>query len=241
MTSRSWGPPCEPPAHPSKQRSRRWVRESRGRAGSDTWIGERDLYGSQRDPRGEHHSRAGTENTLPGGSRGWTGADHRTSHSPCPISLQLPQTGLPNTGQMRTEWRYILKRSYFSLLSRFCFFSTILRLLFISPRRLHHNVPESSYARGSQFTVRRAAARPAGRQAPRAERGCSNHQEGEGNPARWPSLPPKEVSVCAVFKPASLQPPGEGLLCRLGVGVSQRFLTLKAETKQVPRHAIQFT
>lgn len=26
-----------------------------------------------------------------------------------------------------------------------------------------------------------------------------------------------------------------------GVGVSQRFLTLKAETKQVPRHAIQFT
>lgn len=241
MTSHSWGPPCEPPAHPSKQRSRRWVRESRGRAGSDTWIGERDLYGSQRDPRGEHHSRAGTENTLPGGSRGRTGADHRTSHSPCPISLQLPQTGLPNTGQMRTEWRYILKRSYFSLLSRFCFFSTILRLLFISPRRLHHNVPESSYARGSQFTVRRAAARPAGRQAPRAERGCSNHQEGEGNPARWPSLPPKEVSVCAVFKPASLQPPGEGLLCRLGVGVSQRFLTLKAETKQVPRHAIQFT
>lgn len=199
------------------------------------------MYGSQRGPRGEHHSRVGTENTLPGGSRGRTGADHRTSHSHCPISLQLPQTGLPNTGQMRTEWRYILKRSYFSLLSRFCFFSTILRLLFISPRRLHHNVPESSYARGSQFTVRRAAARPAGRQAPRAERGCSNHQEGEGNPARWPSLPPKEVSVCAVFKPASLQPPGEGLLCRLGVGVSQRFLTLKAETKQVPRHAIQFT
>lgn len=195
------------------------------------------LYVSQRGPRGEHHSRAGMEKTLPGGSRGRTGADHRTSHSHCPISLQLPQTGLPNTGQMRTEWRYILKRSYFSLLSRLCFFSTILRLLFINPRRLHHNVPESSYAGKSVHS--QTSCSKAGRQAPRAERGCSNHQEGEGNPARWPSLPPKEVSVCAVL--TSLQPPGEGLLCRLGVGVSQRFLTLKAETKQVPRHAIQFT
>lgn len=156
------------------------------------------MYGSQRGPRGEHHSRAGMEKmTLPGGSRGWTGADHRTSHSHCPISLQLPQTGLPNTGQMRTEWRYILKRSYISLLSRLCFFSTILRLLFINPRRLHHNVPESSYAGKSVHS--QTSCSKAGRQAPRAEQGCSNHQEGEGNPARWPSFPPKEVSVCAVL------------------------------------------
>lgn len=95
------------------------------------------LYRSQRGPRGEHHSRAGTENTLPGGSRGRTGADHRTSHSHCPISLQLPQTGLPNTGQMRTEWRYILKRSYFSLLSRFLF-------LFYNPETAVHQPPASA-------------------------------------------------------------------------------------------------
>lgn len=238
MTSRSWAPPCEPPAHPSKQRSRRWVRESRGRAGSHTWIGEWLCTGLKEAPGESIIAEQAWKTPSPEEAGDRTGADHRTSHSHCPISLQLPQTGLPNTGQMRTEWRYILKRSYFSLLSRFCFFSTILRLLFINPRRLQHNVPESSYAGKSVHS--QTSCSKAGRQAPRAERGCSNHQ-GEGNPARWPSLPPKEVSVCAVLKPASLQPPGEGLLCRLGVGVSQRFLTLKAETKQVPRHAIQFT
>lgn len=100
-------------------------------------------------------------------------------------------------------------------------------------QRLHHNVPVSSSA-GSQFTVR---GRQAGRH--RGQQGCSNHQEGEGNPALVAPLPLKEVSVCAVL--TGLQPPGKGLLCCLSVRVSQHILTLKAETKQVPRHAIQFT
>lgn len=47
------------------------------------------------------------------------------------------------------------------------------------------------------------AGRQAGRQAPRTEQGCSNHQEGEGNPARAAPLPPKEVSVCAVLTPSA--------------------------------------
>lgn len=152
------------------------------------------LYGSQRGPRGEHHSRAGTENTLPGGSRGRTGADHRTSHSPCPISLQLPQTGLPNTGQMRTEWRYILKRSYFSLLSRFCFFSTILRLLFISPRRLHHNVPESSYAGKSVHS--QTSCSKAGRQAGTEGRARLFKSPRRGRKPCPVALPPTKGSVC---------------------------------------------
>lgn len=152
------------------------------------------LYASQRGPRGEHHSRAGMEKTLPGGSRGRTGADHRTSHSHCPISLQLPQTGLPNTGQMRTEWRYILKRSYFSLLSRLCFFSTILRLLFISPRRLHHNVPESSYAGKSVHS--QTSCSKAGRQAGTEGRARLFKSPRRGRKPCPVALPPTKGSVC---------------------------------------------
>lgn len=54
------------------------------------------------------------------------------------------------------------------------------------------------------------------------------------------ALPPTRGSVCLCCS-HELQPPGKGRLCLLGVRVSQRFLTLKAETKQVPCHAIQFT
>lgn len=121
-----------------------------------------------------------------------------------------------------------------SLLSRFCFFSTILRLLFINPQRLHHKCPREQLRQGSQFTVR-------GQQAGIEDRArlFKSPRRGRKPCPLWPSLPPKEVSVCAVL--TSCQPPGKGLLCCLGVRVSQCFLTLKAETKQVPRHAIQFT
>lgn len=96
------------------------------------------MYRSQRGPRGEHHNRADMEETtLPGGSRGWTGAEHRTSHSHCPISLQLPQTGLPNTGQMRTEWRYIFETLIFLSPLTFLF-------LFYNPETAVHQPPASA-------------------------------------------------------------------------------------------------
>lgn len=58
------------------------------------------------------------------------------SHS-LPRVSATPKTGRPNTGQMRTEWRYILKRSYLSLLSMFLF-------LFYNPETAVHQPPASA-------------------------------------------------------------------------------------------------
>lgn len=118
----------------------------------------------------------------------------------------------------------------------FCFFSTILRLLFINPpasqcprEQLHREVSSQS----------EELQRPAGRHRGQSKVVQITKKGKETLPVV--ALPPTKGSVCLCCS-HELQPPGKGLLCLLGgVRVSQRFLTLKAETKQVPRHAIQFT
>lgn len=160
------------------------------------------------------------------------------SHS-LPRVPATPKTGRPNTGQMRTEWRYILKRSYLSLLSTFLF-------LFYNPETAVHQPPASAPQCPREQLRREVISQSdelqRGRQAGRhEERARLFKSPRRGRKPCWlrPSLPSKEVSVWAVL--TSVQPPCKGLLCYLSVQVSQRFSTLKAETKQVPRHAIQFT
>lgn len=163
---------------------------------------------------------------------------HSTTGPPTPITPHAT----PKTGQMRTEWRYILKRSYLSLLSRFSVF------LFYNPETAVHQPPASA-PRCPREQLRREVisqsdewrpGRQAGRQAPRTEQGCSNHQEGEGNPAGCG--PPSHQRKClSVLFSRVFSLLGRALLCHLSVLVSPRFSTLQSRDKTVPRHAIQFT
>lgn len=176
----------------------------------------------ERGPRGVHLSRA---DVAPRGERG---EEHwvleLTTSPPTPIT---PHACNSQDKTDANRMRYILKRSYLSLLSRFSVF------LFYNPETAVHQPPASAPQCPREQLRREVISqsdewrpgRPAGRQAPRTEQGCSNHQEGEGNPAGCgpPSLQRKCLSVLfsRVF----------GLLGHLSVLVSPRFSTLQSRDK----------
>lgn len=131
---------------------------------------------------------------------------------------------------MRTEWRYILKCSYLSLLSRFSVF------LFYNPETAVHQPPTSAPQCPREQLRKEVISQSdsggqASRQAGTEDRARLFKSPGRGRkPCRLlPSLPSKEVSLCAVL--THLQPPRKGLLCHLSVLVSPRFLTLQSRDK----------
>lgn len=139
------------------------------------------------------------------GRKAGIGADHRPSHS------ATPKTGHPNTGQMRTEWRYILKRSYLSLLSRFSVF------LFYNPETAVHQPPASA-PQSPREQLRREVISQSdelrqGRQAGTEDiaRLFQSPRRGRKPCWLWPSHPPKEMSVCAVLTSSSAASEGPPL------------------------------
>lgn len=153
---------------------------------------------------------------------------HSTTGPPTPIT-QHACNSQDRTDENRMEI-YFETLIFVSPLTFFCFFSTILRLLFINPQRLRHNVPKSSYA-GKSFHSQTSGGQ-AGRQAGTEDRARLLKSPRRGRkPCRLrPSLPSKEVSLCAVL--TSLQPPPKGLLCHLLV--SPRFNTPKQRQNRCP-------
>lgn len=181
----------------------------------------------ERGPRGVHHSRADVDpEGKETGEESWV--LELTTSPPTPITPHICNS------QDRTDanrMRYILKRSYLSLLSRFSVF------LFYNPETAVHQPPASAPQCPREQLRREVISqsdewRP-GRQAGR-HRGQSKAVQitkkgKETLPGLRPSLPSKEVSLCAVL--TSLQSPREGLLCLLSVLVSPRFSTLQSRDK----------
>lgn len=211
------GRPCEPLAHPSQHRGA----QGPGWADSST----RSLRVStsrcplERGPRGVSASQ-----------------HHRPSHSHHPTCLPTPKTG-----QMRTEWRYILKRSYLSLLSRFSVF------LFYNPETAVPQPPASAPQCPREQLRREVISqsdewRP-GRQAGRHRGQSKAVQITKKGKETLPvaALPPIKGSVslcCSHESSASSEGPSSAISVSWCPHASQHS---KAETKRVPRHAIQFT
>lgn len=156
-----------------------------------------------------------------------------------PQALPLPSPHMPatpKTGQMRTEWRYILKRSYLSLLSRFSVF------LFYNPETAVHQPPASAPQCPREQLRREVISqsdewRP-GRQAGRHRGQSKAVQIAKKGKETLPvaALPPIKgsVSLCCSHESSA----SSAISASWCPHASQHS---KAETKQVPRHAIQFT
>lgn len=142
-----------------------------------------------------------------------------------------PKTGLPHTGQMRTEWRYIFETFIFVSPLTFLF-------LFYNPETAVHQPPAAAPQCPREQLRREVISQSdelqRGWQAGTEDRARLFKSPRRGRKPCWrrPSLPP-EGSVCLCCSHESSASPERPPLLS-GIRVCQRFLTLKTETKQVP-------